>query len=643
MVKSMLISLFKRRRSAVGPETARRYLRAPRLSAGWRRLWRCAALCLFGSLAAAAFSPVAAASRPIKPSAVQQMTILLQDKRSWTPAQKKLDTGLIYEIKRRNGTFPTGLSKLRTGAPVETDGRVLVDIRATVSPELLKAIEELGGTVINRHERFDAIRARLPVLEIEGLAARGDLAGIRQAGRMMLSKINTSEGDGAHRADVARNLFGVDGSGVKVGVLSDSVDELSNLQASGDLPPGVTVLAGQSGNPGTSEGTALLEIVFDLAPGADLFFATANGGEAQFAQNILDLHAAGCDVIVDDALYFAEGVFQDGVVAQAVETVSAAGTLYFSSAGNSGNLNDGTAGVWEGDYVGISLPPPLVGFATSALDFGGGNNSNEMTEQALNDAPFFTLQWADPLLGSGNDFDLFLLDSTLTSVIGASTSVQDGDDDPFEIIASVGVDDSGNRLVVTKFSGDDRFMHLNVHRGLLAFGTDGQIFGHPGAESAVALAATFVDDAGGAGGVFNGTEVVETFSSDGPRRIFFEADGSPVAPAAGAPEGVASIVRQKPDICAADGVSTATPGFEPFFGTSASAPHAAGIAALLKELWPSASVRGFDGLLRSTALDIEAPGFDRDSGSGIIMGDTVLNSVIFADGFESGNTSAWTE
>ena len=59
--------------------------------------------------------------------------------------------------------------------------------------------------------------------------------------------------------------FGVDGAGVKVGVLSDSVDHLAQSQATGDLPTDLTVLPGQSGVPGTGEGSAMLEIVHDLA------------------------------------------------------------------------------------------------------------------------------------------------------------------------------------------------------------------------------------------------------------------------------------------------------------------------------------------------------------------------------------------
>ncbi|MEM1180206.1 MAG: S8 family serine peptidase, partial [Acidobacteriota bacterium] len=139
---------------------------------------------------------------------------------------------------------------------------------------------------------------------------------------------------------------------------------------------------------------------------------------------------------------------------------------------------------------------------------------------------------------------------------------------------------------------------------------------------------------------------VEPFSSDGPRRIFFNADGSPVAAALG-PAGAlrgeqTSTVRQKPDIAAADGVSTATPGFNPFFGTSASAPHSAGISALFRELFPSISPGTAYDNFRNSALDIEVPGFDRDSGSGIMTADDPIVATIFADGFESGDTSAWT-
>ena len=597
---------------------------------------------LLGLLALILLVPAAWASPPdLQPSALVEIGALLQAKNERSVAQAKIDSHLLIELDRqRNAPWLDRLPNLRTRIAPEADGRVLLDVAATVDPALLAEVESQGGLVISSHPRFDALRVRLPLSAVEAIASKAAVRFVRPADRSMVQMVNTTEGDVAHGTDVARVDFGIDGSGVQVGAMSDSVDALAAVQATGDLPPTVTVLPGQDGIPGTSEGTALLEIIHDMAPGADLFFATGSGGQAQMAQNILDLAAAGCDVIVDDVLYFQEGVFQDGIIAQAVETVVSQGVLYFSSAGNSGNLNSGTAGVFEGDYVGTTLPPPLVGAAISAHDFGAGaegsSNSNEVT---LDSPFFFTLQWADPLAGATNDYDLFLLDSALTTVLAASTNTQNGSQDPFEFIDTIANDDTGNRLVVALFDGDPRFLHLNTHRGQLEFATEGQIFGHPAAEGAMAVAAVNVATAGG--GQFTGgaANPVEVFSSDGPRRIFFNPDGSPVTFG----EGPTSIVRQKPDVAAADGVSTATPGFDPFFGTSASAPHSAAIAALYIGLFPSVAIEAARNIFRSTALDIEDPGFDRDSGAGIMMAEPSLETTIFADGFESGDTSAWTK
>ena len=99
----------------------------------------------------------------------------------------------------------------------------------------------------------------------------------------------------------------------------------------------------------------MLEIIHDVAPGAKLFFATAFTSIESFADNIRALRAAGCDIIVDDIIYFVESPFHDDSFgprrSTAVNEVTADGALYFSSAGNEGNLNDGTSGTWEGDFV----------------------------------------------------------------------------------------------------------------------------------------------------------------------------------------------------------------------------------------------------------------------------------------------------
>src|SRR5262249_45009345 len=186
----------------------------------------------------------------------------------------------------------------------------------------------------------------------------------------------TSEGDTAHGAARARKFFNTDGTGVKVGVLSDSDDFKEQAIATGDLPVDTVTVPGQDGRPGSGEGTAMMEIVHDLAPGAQIFFASAFNSPESFADNIRILRFVyHCDIILDDVIYFFESPYQDDIVAQAVDDVTADGAMYFSSAGNEGNFNDGTSGTWEGDFKsGGTLATLPSGYVVH--DFGNGVISN---------------------------------------------------------------------------------------------------------------------------------------------------------------------------------------------------------------------------------------------------------------------------
>ena len=491
--------------------------------------------------------------------AVRQIQAILEAKQRRTPAQRKVDSQLLEEWQKVQG---------RPGA----DRMVTVDLRAEVTPEVLERIRELGGTVLSSFERYRAIRAELPLSEVEALAAHEAVRSIRTADKAVTRKrprklspdilidvleagSRTTQGDVAHRANTARTTHGVDGTGIGIGVLSDGVGSLAARQATGDLPARVTVLAGQEGE--GYEGTAMLEIVHDLAPGAELYFATAFGGQASFAENIEALCEAGADIIVDDVYYFSEGPFQDDIIARGVNAAVADGCFFFSAGGNAGNKNDGTAGVWEGDFAAGS-PLVLNGVTVGTQhDFGSGVTQNRITE----DSPGgYILWWADPLEGSANDYDLFLVDEN-GDVLESSTRIQDGNRDPYEYIRS-GVDDHTDaRLVIVKVSGAaDRYLRLDTLEGQLG-GLDRRqpLRTLGGRKCAVAVAAVAVQSAGGTGGVFDGTESVRTSNSDGPRRIFFEPDGTAITP--GNFSSTGGDLLQKPDLTAATCVRTTTPGF----------------------------------------------------------------------------------
>jgi hypothetical protein len=226
---------------------------------------------------------------------------------------------------------------------------VVIDAVASGSPYALRArLEALGMQDVS--QVGNVVSGRLPIESIDALESVGDLQFARPSYALVNAGSVDSEGDAAIRADEARALFGVDGAGITVGTLSDSFDRFSGAAgnvASGDLPAGIVVLDDPVA--GTDEGRAMMQLIHDVAPGASQAFHTAFGGQADFALGIQEL--AGCpagsepgctpggvaaDVIVDDVIYFSEPMFQDGVIAQAVDHVVAAGVSYFSAAGNYG-------------------------------------------------------------------------------------------------------------------------------------------------------------------------------------------------------------------------------------------------------------------------------------------------------------------
>jgi hypothetical protein len=299
------------------------------------------------------FGAVAAIGQELTPDAYNnfqaQKETLKAEKQALTPVQKKVNSAIIRHLHTKVLQDQVEkLPKLQSHVVLNDKNEILTDIKANVTEEVLALIINNGGTIINKFPQHRAIRALIPITSVEVIAAHPDVQFIDIAAEATLDKLTTSEGDVAHNAPLVR-AKGYGAAGIKVGVISDSVDYLSQVQSSGDLGS-VTVLQDSPGNSG--EGTAMWEIIYDLAPGASLYFATANGGTANLANNIIALKNAGCRVIADDVTYNTESPFQDDIVSQAVNTVTAAGVLYFGSAGNQGSVHAGTSGTWEGDFVG---------------------------------------------------------------------------------------------------------------------------------------------------------------------------------------------------------------------------------------------------------------------------------------------------
>ncbi|MBS0449581.1 MAG: S8 family serine peptidase [Proteobacteria bacterium] len=608
--------------------------KAPRAS----RLFALTALSA-ACVAASHAETTAAAARAAFPTAqaTSQIAQLLNEKLDRTALQAKLDSQLWYTLQASRGQAMSGMADVYASAAdatgVDASGRVKVKISGTASQRVLSKIAAIGGTVQYVASKKTSVLATIPLAQVEALAALPDVQRIAPAPayRTNVGAL-TSQGYIAHGANTVV-AGGHDGTGVRVGVLSDSASPsiVATLISSGDLPPDVTVLPGQAGS-GEDEGAAMMEIIHDVAPGAKLFFATADPTDAAFADNIRTLRDTyHCDIIVDDVTYFDEGVFQDGEIAQAVNDVTADGALYFSAAGNSGNVTFGTTGTWEGDFTpGPASGPPLPAGYT-LHNFASGQAYDALTVATQ----YILAKWSDPLGASTNDYDLFVLNAAGTSVLCSSVNVQSGASDPTEFCRrnnSANPFPVGARIVIAKkASAATRALHLDTERGALTIGTSGATFGHNAGTQTVTLAATYWASAHTGTKPFVGgtANPIETFSSDGPRKYFYNADGTPITPGnfLFGTNGGETLV--KPTITAADGVSTKTPLFLPFFGTSAAAPHAAAVAALVKSARPDYTNTQILNALQATALDDGATvGVDRDSGYGIVMAPAAVSYAI---------------
>ena len=470
-----------------------------------------------------------------------------------------------------------GSGPAATSAPAKTDsaptndrvrfddsGNVEVYIHLENSDDsTLQQLRDMGATIEVVNSDWNVLQAWVPISALDQIANLDAVQEITPPdyGVTKTGSIKT-KGDAIQRTDLARAFSGLTGAGVKVGVISAGATSWRTALGSGDLPNMLETDLSLQGR--GHEGTAMLEIIDDLAPDAELAFA-GGGSSLRFVEAVLWLaidafQGEGVEAIVDDVVFFGEPYFEDGPVALAAADAVAGGVVFVSAAGNSAEEH------YEGHFVDGG-----DGFHA----FDGDSDISMRVDTGLD--VFVHLQVNDPFGASGNDYDLFICPAGLKPIkfnlqndlCAGSDRLQDGNDDPDE--AAFLFHPGEADIYIRKNSGDPKRLEMFIDGAeIREHGvSEGGIFGHPAASEVLAVGAIDATDPG--------HDDPEYFSDKGPSIISHPTPES----------------RNKPDVMGIDGVLVTGSGNfgRPFpdgpgnllFGTSAAAPHLAAIAALVIE------------------------------------------------------------
>ncbi|MEN6341342.1 MAG: SMP-30/gluconolactonase/LRE family protein [Methanospirillum sp.] len=546
---------------------------------------------------------VASSAADTNPTAGKQVASIKH--RNLTDAELKLSTDLL-ELTNESYLLP-GMTQqdithhLILQHAYQSAGRNVRVVNASAPAEVvyvyvrlsegtpLSIVDPYAWRVTDRGEEWRSVAAWVEVSRLLALAADPGVTGIRTIDPPITrSGSVTAESDQILLAKQLRDRYGLAGAGVKIGVISDGVDSWEWARDSGDLPADLTILNNRIHG---SEGVAMLEIVHDIAPAAKLYFHDAGGNVFAFKAAVDALVAAGCTVIVDDIGLYDSPFFEDSPLETHLQLLSLTkNLLYFSAAGNEADAH--YQGVWKATLDGYhDFSNGTTGTTDLYVSIGSGGSFDAIFE------------WDDPWGGSANDYDIFLWDTRTGRVLAHSDQLQDGDDEPWEKISysNNGGSTIDAAISVSKAStAADRTLEISIGRrynttvSATNIVPSDSIWGHQTSPGVVTVGAIRATDPG--------WDTIEPFSSRGPCTIRYP---SPTQ-------------RMKPDITGIDGVRVTGAGnfHSPFYGTSASAPGVAAIAALVWSGVPTKNADEVRNALLSSCVDLGPPDFDTAFGYG---------------------------
>lgn len=497
---------------------------------------------------------------------------------------------------------------------------------------------------------LDGVRAVSPVVQPVAIPitppAIPDAPSAERSAAEKSCRAFPSDADTPLRTAEARTDFGVDGTGVTIGILSDSYDAWTDAETTpeddieaGLLPgPGnpcgyetpVTVLSDiTTEEGGHDEGRAMAQLVHGIAPGVRIVFYTAWRSSQDMAKGIVALADAGANVIVDDIGWSEEPLYQQGWISTAITDVQSRGVAYYTSAGNGSAIGEkGTSGAglqingWRTPaYRPMSCPSWVSapeGFTSyDCLDFNPSAAQDATDTVTFPEATTADLvaQWGDPVFGLTTTLiPQYYVDQKLVS-----ESYIDGITPTVYATAPKGVPAGDVDVVVVRDTSsgttstpafsmafwNPTMSEIEYDRSAGPDIVGLTSVGHPADGSGIGVAAVFSREPG----------VPESFTSAGDTPVLFEpvryVDGQPVV----SPAYPEPLRVMGPQIASVDGIRTSffaqrIPQLDNnwyFFGTSAAAPTAAAVHALALEYAPEKSAADISRTAFATAGPLKNP------------------------------------